>query len=353
MRRFAALSAALAAAALAGCGGQPSEEGALSPVSSAAPANRPDADKLSADYGALQRAAYVSDAGPDSGLPAGDLFDGSASRASLLGAGGVRGSGRWTSARPTTVKYTAPSRRDTLRTGDVPAPGTLPAVQLPRADPSAGARGGGPVLAAFDAFQRATYSDVTGVFSRSAWGAAARRGRDVAHHPSRVTVHHTDGHPRTALSDAIEEVRGIQRFHMNERGWADIGYHFVIDGAGRVFEGRRADVLGAHAESANMNNIGIALMGDYNRDRLNDDQKTTLRRLITFLALRYRTDPSQRGFIQPHMHYNNTDCPGKNVVGFLDELRREVDGETSTLVNGGRPDDARPSFEPLAVIQRL
>src|SRR5206468_2171048 len=102
----------------------------------------------------------------------------------------------------------------------------------------------------------------------------------------------TDGHPRTQLSDSIEEVRGIQAFHQGpERGWADIGYHFVIDGAGRVFEGRHADVLGAHAGGANMDNIGIAMMGDYNRDQLSADQKTALRRLITFLALRYRVDP--------------------------------------------------------------
>ena len=90
-------------------------------------------------------------------------------------------------------------------------------------------------------------------------------------------------------------------------------------------------------------------MGDYNRDKLSEGQKTTLTRLITFLALRYRTDPKQKGFIQPHMHYSNTDCPGKNVVGFLDELRRQVDGETQTLVSGGRPDDASSSFVPLAL----
>jgi len=245
------------------------------------------------------------------------------------------------------------SRRLSANGGAPPSPdGRLPAVALPKADPTAGARGGGPVLQAFDAFQRKTYETALPVLSRLAWGARAMRGAATPMHPSHVTVHHTDGHPRTNLSDSIEDVRGIQAFHQGpERGWADIGYHFVIDGSGRVFEGRHADVLGAHAGGANEDNIGIALMGDYNRDQLSDGQKTSLRRLITFLALRYRADPKQKGFIQPHMHYSNTDCPGKNVVAFLDTLRSEVDGDARTLTSGGAPNGASSSFVPLALLQ--
>lgn len=291
-------------------------------------------------------------AGGDETLPGGPFFDGSRGQGGSGSAGGVHAYYNPGGSKGSAYKLTASSRSLKAGAGEPPAPGTLPAVVLPKADPSAGAAGGGPVLQAFDAFQRKTYAAFAGVYSRKAWGAASASSASTPHHPSHVTVHHTDGHPRTKLSDSIEEVRGIQSFHMGpERGWADIGYHFVIDGAGRVFEGRHADVLGAHAGGANLDNIGIALMGDYNRDQLSDAQKTTLTRLITFLALRYRTDPKQKGFIQPHMHYSNTDCPGKNVVGFLAELRSQVDGETQTLISGGRPDDAGGSFVPLALVK--
>ena len=241
------------------------------------------------------------------------------------------------------------SRYAGLSNGSVPAPGTLPGVALPKADPSAGARGGGAVLAAFDSFVNKTFGLVDKVFSRKSWGAASARSQTPMS-PSRVTVHHTDGHPRTELAASVEEMRGYQRYHMNGHGWADIGYHFVIDGAGRVFEGRHTDVLGAHAEGANTNNVGIALMGDYNKTQLNAAQKDMLRHLVTFLALKYQTDPRQKGFIQGHMHFNNTDCPGRNVVAYLDTLRSGVSADTLAVVKGDRPGGAAGSFKPLALI---
>ncbi|MBI5242024.1 MAG: N-acetylmuramoyl-L-alanine amidase [Elusimicrobia bacterium] len=244
----------------------------------------------------------------------------------------------------------AKSRYAGLSSGSVPAPGTLPRASLPAADPSGGARGGGPVLAAFDAFARGVFGLADRVFSRRSWGAAAPRGSQSRMSPSRVTVHHTDGHPRTELAASIEEMRGYQSYHMNGHGWADIGYHFVVDGAGRVFEGRHADVLGAHAEGANLNNIGIAVMGDYNKVQLNGAQKDMLRHLISFLAIKYQTDPRQNGFIQGHMHFNNTDCPGAHIAAYLSELRRGVAGETLAMLQGDRPSGAAGSFTPMAVI---
>jgi hypothetical protein len=242
------------------------------------------------------------------------------------------------------------SRYAGLQNGSVPAPGTLPKVVFSKADPSAGAQGGGPVLAAFDSFARKTFGLVDRVFSRRSWGAASSRGSQSRMNPCRVTVHHTDGHPRTALTAAIEEMRGYQAYHMNKRGWADIGYHFVMDGAGRIFEGRHTDVLGAHAEGANHDNVGIAVMGNYNRQQLSAGQKDMLRHLITFLALKYQTDPRQNGFIQGHQHFNNTDCPGRNIAAYLAELRQGVTGETLAMLQGDRPSGAAGSFTPLAVI---
>jgi hypothetical protein len=357
MRRWLPVAALLAAAALAGCGRNDDAQGVgpgpgpAQPPQAASAGDNAAQQRLDRISGQVSGAARVSDDGP---LPGGELFDGSGRYDSALGGGSVvRASYSPGSSNSSYRGYTLSRPRSLSARGGVPpSPGGLPALAFPKADPSAGARGGGPVLEAFDTFQRKTYEAALPVLSRLAWGARRARGAEVPMHPTHVTVHHTDGHPRTKLTDSIEEVRGIQAFHQGpERNWADIGYHFVIDGAGRVFEGRHADVLGAHAGGANTDNIGIAMMGDYNRDQLSEDQKTALRRLITFLALRYRVDPKQKGFIQPHMHYSNTDCPGKNVLAFLDQLRREVDGETTTLASGGAPSGASSSFVPLAVLR--
>lgn len=292
---------------------------------------------------ALHGALNASD---ESGSNWGRLFDNSRRRAPGDASGGVVAAG-WEGyqTRAQVLPYTSGPRRDTLATGEIPPPQSI--LRLEKPDPKLGSSGASLVLANFDAFQKATYQSVTEVFSRGAWGAGRARGSMEQQNPNRVTVHHTDGHSRGDALGGINEMRSIQSFHVNGRGWNDIGYHFVIDGQGRVYEGRPADVLGAHAGGgANVNNVGIAVMGNYNREQLNDAQKTTMRRLITFLALRYHGDTSRRSFIQPHKHYTSTDCPGTHISAFLDQLRREVDGETRAIAASAGP---RASFTPLAI----
>jgi hypothetical protein len=175
------------------------------------------------------------------------------------------------------------------------------------------------------------------ILSRAGWSAAKRKGAPVAMTPTHVTVHHTDGRQSMTEAETAAEVRGIQQYHMYGRGregkdvWEDIGYHFLIDGAGRVVEGRPAETLGAHAGGANANNIGIAMLGDYNKVKPTPEQIESLTRLVSFLALKYRQDPTRAGFLEGHQHYNNTDCPGKNMMAILASLRARVDAETIRL----------------------
>ena len=237
--------------------------------------------------------------------------------------------------------------------GDQPVAGTLPAVPLPSPTDAAGdanVRGGGATLVAFDAYLRDTFGEAGKVFSRAFWGAAASRSAPVHQNPTRVTIHHTDGPQTMTVDQSRATVKSIQEFHQRSeklggREWADIGYHFLIDGGGNVFEGRHADVIGAHVWQHNTNNIGIANIGDYNRDQLTEAQKTTLKRLIVFLALKYHTDPRQSGFIEGHHHFtqNDTDCPGKNVDAFLPELRRLVGEDAVAVISQGT------GFVPLLV----
>jgi uncharacterized protein with LGFP repeats len=166
---------------------------------------------------------------------------------------------------------------------------------------------------------------------------------------TRVTVHHTDGRQTMTEAETAAEVRSIQRFHMGrERGWDDVGYHFLIDGAGRVVEGRPADTLGAHVMSANENNIGVALMGDFEKTHPTRAQVESLTRLVSYLAVKYKEDPSQRGFLQPHRHYGNTDCPGRNMMTIFEELRADVDGEARRILANQNAAPGR--FQPVAVV---
>jgi hypothetical protein len=347
MRRSSILLAAASALLLCGCD---EKEAGVGP--GPGPVTREESsaikevrDRVAKDEKQLQVASRTGDGKT---LPGGALFDGNTSQGDVDGglvvAGGAGGQGKTQK-----VAYTKQTKYKLA--GEPPYNGAaLPKVALPDADPSGSVKGGGPVLAAFDAFQRQAYAAVIPVFSRSAWGARAPKSQAPKMNPSHVTVHHTAGHRESELKRSQRGMQNIQAFHQGERGWDDIGYHFVLDGEGRIFEGRHADVLGAHAGGANTDNIGISLMGDYDKDVVSEGQKTSLKRLISFLALRYRSDPSVAGFIQPHKHYSNTGCPGRNLLAFLDELRRGVVGETKTLLSGGKPNGASGSFVPLAVI---
>lgn len=191
--------------------------------------------------------------------------------------------------------------------------------------PSASAAGAGPTLAHFDSFQRVSglFSRSFEVISRAAWGAQAPRRAGVQQAPERVAVHHTDGVQTMSLAASVAAVRAIQHHHRNVADrrkpvWDDIGYHFLIDGEGRVFEGRHAEIMGAHAGAAgNFRSVAISMMGNFDRDRLTELQRDSLVRLVSFLSIKYRRDPSAHGFIEPHQHFMGTDCPGRDVMAFL------------------------------------
>jgi hypothetical protein len=120
--------------------------------------------------------------------------------------------------------------------------------------------------------------------------------------------------------------------------------------------------LGTHVKNGNGGNVGISMIGDYNRDPLTDAQKESLKRLVTFLALKYRIDPRQKGFLEPHRHFrqgedNDTDCPGKNVIAYLPLLRDQIKERTFSdmaalgsvmPVGAGGP---AADFQPLVVTE--
>jgi uncharacterized protein with LGFP repeats len=105
---------------------------------------------------------------------------------------------------------------------------------------------------------------------RSAWGAneAIRRAPpSYARTLQLGLVHHTAGSNSYTASQSAAIVRGIEVYHVKGNGWNDIGYNFLIDKYGQVFEGRYGgvdkNVIGAHAEGFNTGSFGVALLGTY------------------------------------------------------------------------------------------
>lgn len=148
---------------------------------------------------------------------------------------------------------------------------------------------------------------------------------------TRLTIHHEGmGIAEEASIEAIkDELRTLQKSHKNHRGWADIGYHYIIDYSGRVWQGRPLKYQGAHAGNgaANKGNIGIVLMGNFELQKPTTRQLDALRGLVDFLMAEYSIPVSRlHSHCEISMHYGlgYTDCPGKHLQAEVDVMRRRI-----------------------------
>lgn len=184
-----------------------------------------------------------------------------------------------------------------------------------------------------------------------------------------ITVHHTAIPVNDA--DPAASVRAIYRGHTKDRGWADIGYHLLIDNAGAVYEGRRSGadtvpvyeadgraVTGAHVQGNNAGNIGVALMGDLRTRPPTPQARRTLALVLLALAGRHQLDPTgmatytnpssgarrQIPTISGHRDWMGTACPGDALFALLPGLRRDV------AVALGRPLPPQPLVPPRSPV---
>lgn len=158
------------------------------------------------------------------------------------------------------------------------------------------------------------------IVTRSEWGARPPRC-EFERNPciNAVTVHHTA--TSNEYSDAREVVRAIQRYHQDSRGWCDIGYHFLIDRDGVIYEGRPLWAVGAHVRGRNVGNVGVALIGNYEEAQVSERQMAALVELVSWLVKEHGVP---LGNIRGHRDYASTACPGRHAYARLRELRLRV-----------------------------
>lgn len=176
-----------------------------------------------------------------------------------------------------------------------------------------------------------------GVIDRSAWtnaGIARPREINALGRVTRITIHHDgmNAFTTTSQEEAARRLELIRLSHVNKRGWADIGYHFVIDPAGRVWAGRSTQYQGAHVSNQNENNLGIMCLGNYERQTPTSATLNTLSRFVASM-MRMHNVPLTR--VYTHRELDQTECPGRNLQPQMVRMRQRGGALALALVEMG------------------
>ncbi len=190
------------------------------------------------------------------------------------------------------------------------------------------------------------------IIRRSEWGAedCPTQEKPAYGEVKAIAIHHTVSTNDYSESEAASVVLGICRYHVYGQHWNDIGYQFLVDRFGNVYEGRdggkRKAVVGAQSEGFNSQTAGVALIGDHSNIPMSDAAGRSLRKLLAWkltlhgignaegsTTLTSAGGPSNRYSagtkvkirrIFPHIDGNTTACPGEGVIEAMPRLRRGV-----------------------------
>ncbi len=164
---------------------------------------------------------------------------------------------------------------------------------------------------------------------RDVWAKALPNYADMVlmNGVNRLTIHHA-GFPEPWETEAWQttanEIEDIREFHTGpppeDRGWADIAYHYVIDRAGRVWQARPLVYQGAHVRHHNAHNLGIVLLGNFDLQDPSAAQLCALREFVLFVKKLYRI-PLNRIYTHRELADNHTDCPGTSLFAYVKRVR--------------------------------
>jgi hypothetical protein len=168
-----------------------------------------------------------------------------------------------------------------------------------------------------------------GVIPRSRW---AKGGPDMGDiNPmlpvKSITIHHEGWEPFMA-TDPDETAYRIERVRVGHRnakggGYADIGYHFIIDREGRVWEGRSLRYQGAHVKNRNEGNIGVMCLGNFEEQNPTERQLAGLTRQVKALMTKYRV-PTRRVYTHREWPDAQTLCPGRSLQSWISKNRSKA-----------------------------
>ncbi|MFJ3512702.1 peptidoglycan recognition protein family protein [Streptomyces luteogriseus] len=189
-----------------------------------------------------------------------------------------------------------------------------------------------------------------GIVTRRGWGANEGLRESGFRYTKKVKaafVHHTASGNNYRCSQVPSLIRSIYRYHVKSMGWRDIGYNFLIDKCGKIYEGRAGGVakpvLGAHTLGFNSNSMGIAVLGSYGATKPSKSAVKAVARLTAWKLGLYRVNPKGKttlksagsnlhrkgkkvrlNVISGHRDGFKTECPGRKLYGKLGSARSKA-----------------------------
>lgn len=158
----------------------------------------------------------------------------------------------------------------------------------------------------------------------------------------KFVVHHTAENLNDSVRSLDEisqaeyqaHIRSVYYYHAIVRGWGDIGYNYIIDPLGNVYQGRAGGdgVIAAHASGSNQGSVGISVMGNYETGQPPVRAIRSLEKLLGTLGTKHKIDPAGqttfRGKKGPavlsHRDLGQTSCPGGNLYDDLPSIRMQA-----------------------------
>ena len=210
------------------------------------------------------------------------------------------------------------------------------------------------------------------IITRKEWGAdeslRSNDGPGTASELRNAIVHHTAGSNDYTKAESAAVVRGIYAYHTKGRGYSDIGYNFLVDRYGQIFEGRKGSILepviGGHAGGFNTFATGVSLMGTFTSARPTDAMLSSLKRVLAWKLDLHHVPPTGKVTvvagsgstkydagekvslprISGHRDVGATACPGQRVYDRLTEIRGDVAdmGHPKIYLPDVRPGELRP-----------
>ncbi len=212
--------------------------------------------------------------------------------------------------------------------------------------------------------------------TRAQWRAdeSIRQPIDWSSTIQAAVVHHTVNANDYSRAQAPALVRAIYEYHVKGRGWSDVGYHFLVDRFGTVYEGRKGSIdkipLGVHSGGFNTNTIGVAIIGEFTGTAPPDAAMRSVAQVAAWKLATFGRDPlgttvltAREGSTHPvrkpgwkgslpvvmgHRDVASTACPGQKTYDRLDTIRTYAANQVQRVASRGAVTWATPGDPVVA-----